>query len=232
MAHSCPEIEMGTSEAVSAATRSELGPPTQVPRESLKSAARHSRNWCDSRERPAQVLTSSAGVGVDGDTPVRVRESGSDLSKMGAAGKPGWRPVPLRGNSPTSVPVGLRRVGSVNSGRSTVRLPVDCPGPSLSATQRRLAGSIPARQQEGGSRVSRTASAKGGMTDQEGSGPPAANFPYTYAWGPRGKMPGAMSRKGEPCRVLARGRMNSALVGFADGLAVVSRSALRRRVCR
>jgi hypothetical protein len=53
---------------------------------------------------------------------------------------------------------------------------------------------------------------------------------YIYVWGPRGNMPGAMSRKGERCRVLARGLMNSALVEFeSDGyLAVVSRNALRR----
>jgi hypothetical protein len=52
---------------------------------------------------------------------------------------------------------------------------------------------------------------------------------YTYAWGPR--MPGAMSRKGETCEILVRGkRMNSALVRFADGfLAVVSRNALRKK---
>lgn len=54
-------------------------------------------------------------------------------------------------------------------------------------------------------------------------------FPLIYAWGPRGNMAGAMSRKGERCRVLARGSMNSALIEFEDGyLAVVSRNALRR----
>lgn len=51
---------------------------------------------------------------------------------------------------------------------------------------------------------------------------------YIYSWGPRGNLPGAMSRKGERCHVLARGGMNSALVEFEDGyLAVVSRNALR-----
>ncbi len=46
---------------------------------------------------------------------------------------------------------------------------------------------------------------------------------YLYAWGPRGNLPGAMSRK-----VLIRGGRNSALVEFGDGYqAVVSRNALR-----
>jgi hypothetical protein len=52
---------------------------------------------------------------------------------------------------------------------------------------------------------------------------------YRYAWGPRGNMPGAMSRKGQICRMLVRGAMNSALIEFEDGyLAVVSRNALRK----
>lgn len=47
-----------------------------------------------------------------------------------------------------------------------------------------------------------------------------------YAWGPR--LMG-FSRKGQPCRVLVRGKMNSALIEFEDGFrAVVSRNALRR----
>lgn len=42
-------------------------------------------------------------------------------------------------------------------------------------------------------------------------------------------MPGAMSRKGQRCKLLVRGGMNSALVEFEDGyLAVVSRNALRK----
>jgi hypothetical protein len=50
-----------------------------------------------------------------------------------------------------------------------------------------------------------------------------------YGWGPRGNLPGAMSRKGQRCRVICRGAMNSALVEFEDGYqAVISRSALRR----
>ena len=52
---------------------------------------------------------------------------------------------------------------------------------------------------------------------------------YVYSWGPRGNMPGAMSRKGESCRLIARGSMNSALIEFQDGFrAVVSRNALRK----
>ncbi len=56
-------------------------------------------------------------------------------------------------------------------------------------------------------------------------------FPYVYSWGPRGNMPGAMSRKGQYCRVIARGGMNTALIEFNDGFqAVISRNALRKRV--
>lgn len=52
---------------------------------------------------------------------------------------------------------------------------------------------------------------------------------HVYIWGPRGNMPGAMSRKGQRCTLLARGAMNSALIRFEDGyLAVVSRNALRK----
>ena len=50
---------------------------------------------------------------------------------------------------------------------------------------------------------------------------------YVYSWGPR--LMG-FSRKGQLCRVLARGAMNSALVEFSDGFqAVISRSALRKQ---
>ena len=39
-------------------------------------------------------------------------------------------------------------------------------------------------------------------------------------------------RKGEPCRVICRGRMNSALIEFADGYrTVTSRNGLRRFPC-
>ena len=58
---------------------------------------------------------------------------------------------------------------------------------------------------------------------------------YVYAWGPRGNLPGAMSRKGEYCRIVAppagkKAAMNSALIEFErDGFwAVVSRNALRK----
>ena len=54
---------------------------------------------------------------------------------------------------------------------------------------------------------------------------------YRYCWGPRfrcGALP-VLDRKGETCRVLARGAMNSALVEFADGARyVISRNALRK----
>jgi hypothetical protein len=47
----------------------------------------------------------------------------------------------------------------------------------------------------------------------------------------RGSMPRVFDRdrKGERCRVVARGRMNSALIEFEDGYRVVtSRNGLRR----
>ena len=47
-------------------------------------------------------------------------------------------------------------------------------------------------------------------------------FPYIYFWN-------RMGRKGQRCRVLVRGRMNSCLVEFEDGYqAVTSRNALRK----
>ena len=47
-------------------------------------------------------------------------------------------------------------------------------------------------------------------------------YPYRYAWNRMGK-------KGQRCRVLARGRMNTILVEFADGhRATTSRNALRK----
>jgi hypothetical protein len=54
---------------------------------------------------------------------------------------------------------------------------------------------------------------------------------YRYAWGPRFTVPGlpVLDRKGEICELIARGRMNSAMVRFTDGLtAIISRNALRR----
>ncbi len=48
------------------------------------------------------------------------------------------------------------------------------------------------------------------------------DFPYRYAWN-------RMGRKGQPCRVIARGAMNSCWLEFEDGFqAVTSRNALRR----
>lgn len=47
-------------------------------------------------------------------------------------------------------------------------------------------------------------------------------LPYIYFWN-------RMDRKGQPCEVLARGKMNSCLVRFADGFtAITSRNAIRR----
>jgi hypothetical protein len=49
---------------------------------------------------------------------------------------------------------------------------------------------------------------------------------YSYIWFWRVKLG---DRKGQPCRVLARGAMNSALVEFEDGFrSVVSRNAIRK----
>lgn len=48
------------------------------------------------------------------------------------------------------------------------------------------------------------------------------NQPYVYRWN-------RMGRKGQICRVLARGKMNSCLVEFEDGFkAVTSRNALKK----
>lgn len=48
-----------------------------------------------------------------------------------------------------------------------------------------------------------------------------------HVWWWRSRLP---ERKGEPCRVLARGRMNTILVEFVDGFRVTtSRYAVRRR---
>lgn len=50
----------------------------------------------------------------------------------------------------------------------------------------------------------------------------------THVWWWRARLP---ERKGQPCEVLARGRMNSCLVRFADGFMVVtSRYAVRKSV--
>jgi hypothetical protein len=48
------------------------------------------------------------------------------------------------------------------------------------------------------------------------------SYPYRYAWN-------RMDRKGQLCRVLVRGKMNSCAVEFEDGFqAVTSRNALRK----
>ncbi len=50
--------------------------------------------------------------------------------------------------------------------------------------------------------------------------------PLTHTWFWRTRLP---ERKGQPCRVLARGSMNTILVEFADGFRVfTSRYAVRR----
>lgn len=49
---------------------------------------------------------------------------------------------------------------------------------------------------------------------------------FDHVWHWRARLP---DRKGQACRVLARGRMNSVLVEFADGYKVVTcRYAVRR----
>ena len=54
-------------------------------------------------------------------------------------------------------------------------------------------------------------------------------YPYIWFWRPSWIRP--VDRKGQACRVVARGRMNSALVEFIDGFRVVaSRNALRKPI--
>lgn len=54
-----------------------------------------------------------------------------------------------------------------------------------------------------------------------------SDYPYVWTWG-QGPMR-ALDRKGQRCRVLARGTMNSALLEFPDGFrTVTSRNGLRR----
>jgi len=49
---------------------------------------------------------------------------------------------------------------------------------------------------------------------------------HTYRWR---RVLGGHDRHGQPCRVLARGRMNSICVEFEDGWrAITSRNAVRR----
>ena len=54
-----------------------------------------------------------------------------------------------------------------------------------------------------------------------------SDYPYVWFWNPSPMRP--INRKGQACRVVVRGRMNSALVEFVDGFRVVaSRNALRK----
>jgi hypothetical protein len=54
------------------------------------------------------------------------------------------------------------------------------------------------------------------------------DYPYVWFW--KSRLP---ERKGQPCRVVARGRMNSILVEFPDGEKVVtSRNAVRKKASR
>lgn len=55
-------------------------------------------------------------------------------------------------------------------------------------------------------------------------------FPYVWAWRQRpGIREFDRDRKGERCRVVARGTMNSALIEFEDGYwTITSRNGLRR----
>lgn len=49
----------------------------------------------------------------------------------------------------------------------------------------------------------------------------------THVWYWKSRLP---ERKGQPCKVLARGTMNSILVQFEDGFRVItSRFAVRKR---
>ena len=53
----------------------------------------------------------------------------------------------------------------------------------------------------------------------------SVDFPFIWYW--RARLP---ERKGQRCRVLARGRMNSVLVQFADGWKVVTSRYVIRKV--
>lgn len=55
----------------------------------------------------------------------------------------------------------------------------------------------------------------------------SATYPLVWFWRPDWWRP--VDRKGQPCRVLARGKMNTVLVEFEDGaLVTTSRYAVRR----
>lgn len=53
-----------------------------------------------------------------------------------------------------------------------------------------------------------------------------SDFRYVWSWRPSWMRP--IDRKGQVCRILVRGAMNSALIEFEDGFKVIaSRNALR-----
>lgn len=55
-------------------------------------------------------------------------------------------------------------------------------------------------------------------------------IPYPYIWFWKPSRMRTVDRKDQRCRVLVRGKMNSALIEFEDGFRVVaSRNALRRK---
>lgn len=57
--------------------------------------------------------------------------------------------------------------------------------------------------------------------------PKRNRWPYIFRWGTVMGMP--TGRKGQRCRVLARGKLNSCLLEFEDGSKVISnRNALKR----
>lgn len=57
-----------------------------------------------------------------------------------------------------------------------------------------------------------------------------SEWPYRYSWAKtkQGPIDGG-SRKGQPCRVTARGKLNSCRVEFQDGFVMItSRNAIRK----
>jgi hypothetical protein len=56
-------------------------------------------------------------------------------------------------------------------------------------------------------------------------------YPYVFRWAKYLGMPVlGGERKGQPCRVLIRGKRNSCLIEFSDGFqATTSRNAIRKR---
>ncbi len=64
------------------------------------------------------------------------------------------------------------------------------------------------------------------MSDQGGYRPTESDFPGGHYWRVRTRLP---ERWHQPCRVIARGRMNTIVVEFADGYRVAtSRNYVRR----